>query len=382
MPPRALHALDREGEEPVGGGAAPFLVARRKMHADVAVGERAEDRVGQRMQRDVGIGMAGKLAVVRNLHAAEPDMVAAGVEGVDVIADAGADVGERRLRVALGAGEILRRGHLHVAALALEYRDLAGPPIRPARRRRENPRGLRRRRAGARRAGQGRRTPAASARCAARERSSVAATRLVVVDQLHRVGDGQARNRRAAFRRRRDRAARPAPAEVNGRAASCTSTMSGAVCRERLQPGPHRALTRCRTRHRAAPDEPRGGGGKAGGVVRMDHRQHQIDLRMAARIRAGSPAPSGEPPITLYCLGKSSPARVPRPAATTTAATRIAMSRPGFLRRTKALAPAFSIANGFSQPVMLGILLHRSTCGCGTKWLNSMQMTGRLNSVH
>ena len=47
------------------------------MHADVAVGERAEDRVGERMQRDVGIGMAGELARVRDLHAAEPHMVAA-----------------------------------------------------------------------------------------------------------------------------------------------------------------------------------------------------------------------------------------------------------------------------------------------------------------
>ena len=37
-------------------------IARRKMHADIAVGERAEDRVDQRMQRHVGVGMAGELA--------------------------------------------------------------------------------------------------------------------------------------------------------------------------------------------------------------------------------------------------------------------------------------------------------------------------------
>ena len=56
------HALDREGEEAVGRGAAPLRIARRKMHADVAFGERAEDRVDQRMQRHVGVGMAGDAA--------------------------------------------------------------------------------------------------------------------------------------------------------------------------------------------------------------------------------------------------------------------------------------------------------------------------------
>ena len=52
-----LHALDRKGKETVGGGAAPLLIAGRKMHADVAVSERAEDRVDQRMQGHVGVGM-------------------------------------------------------------------------------------------------------------------------------------------------------------------------------------------------------------------------------------------------------------------------------------------------------------------------------------
>ena len=51
------HALDRVFQELVGGGALPFRVARRKMRADVAVGERAEDGVDQRMQADVAVGM-------------------------------------------------------------------------------------------------------------------------------------------------------------------------------------------------------------------------------------------------------------------------------------------------------------------------------------
>ena len=45
-----VEALDREGEEPVGGGIAPLRIAGREMHADIAIGQRAEDGVGQRMQ--------------------------------------------------------------------------------------------------------------------------------------------------------------------------------------------------------------------------------------------------------------------------------------------------------------------------------------------
>ena len=53
--------------------------------------ERAEDRVGQRVHADVGVGMADEAAVERELHAAERDAVA-GAEGVHVEAVAGADV--------------------------------------------------------------------------------------------------------------------------------------------------------------------------------------------------------------------------------------------------------------------------------------------------
>ena len=53
------------------------------MGADVAVAERAVERVGERVQADVGVGMAGEALVVGNAHAAEPDVVA-GREGVDV----------------------------------------------------------------------------------------------------------------------------------------------------------------------------------------------------------------------------------------------------------------------------------------------------------
>src|SRR5215213_10510042 len=84
-----FHAIDRELQELVGRSSAPLLVARGKMHANVAVGERAEDRIRECMERDVGIRMTGELAFVCDLDAAEPDVVTAAIEGVDVIADAG-----------------------------------------------------------------------------------------------------------------------------------------------------------------------------------------------------------------------------------------------------------------------------------------------------
>ena len=58
-----------------GGGAAPLRVRRREMVADVAGAERAEDRVGQRVEDDVGVAMAREAPVVRDTDAAEPELV-------------------------------------------------------------------------------------------------------------------------------------------------------------------------------------------------------------------------------------------------------------------------------------------------------------------
>ena len=46
------------------------------MHADIAGRDRAEQRVCQRMQPDIGIGMTGEAAVVRDVDAADHDMIA------------------------------------------------------------------------------------------------------------------------------------------------------------------------------------------------------------------------------------------------------------------------------------------------------------------
>ncbi len=70
--------------------------------------QRAEDRIDQRMQHDVGVGMAGDAAVMGDAHAAEPDVIAGG-ELMHVEAEAGAHVAERGELRGLRAREILRR---------------------------------------------------------------------------------------------------------------------------------------------------------------------------------------------------------------------------------------------------------------------------------
>ena len=78
-PPRARTRSTAKARKRSERRAVPLRIARREMHADVAVGERAEDRVGQRMQHHVGIGMAGeRRASCGNAHAAEHDVVAVG----------------------------------------------------------------------------------------------------------------------------------------------------------------------------------------------------------------------------------------------------------------------------------------------------------------
>ena len=78
------------------------------MLADVAFGERAEHRVGQGVQGDVGVGMADETAVVRDRDPAEHDR-GPGAEGMDVVAGADADVAEARAPPRRRAGGRPRR---------------------------------------------------------------------------------------------------------------------------------------------------------------------------------------------------------------------------------------------------------------------------------
>ena len=92
------------------------------MRADVALAERAVDRVGDRMQRHVGVGMARELLVVRDQDAAQPDAFA-GREGVDVETLADPDLGDIRGQPRLGLAQILHRRHFHIIEFAVEDED-------------------------------------------------------------------------------------------------------------------------------------------------------------------------------------------------------------------------------------------------------------------
>ena len=118
-PPRCGDALDGVFQELVGGGALPLRVARREVRADVAVGERAEDGVDQRMQADIAVGMGQKALGVRHAHAADHDMVAL-AEGMHVVARAGPDVAEQAGQPRFLAHEILGSGELHIGNIAFK----------------------------------------------------------------------------------------------------------------------------------------------------------------------------------------------------------------------------------------------------------------------
>ena len=72
-PAARRHALSRVNQEAVRRGALPLRIAGREMVADVAVGDRAKNGVGQGVQARIGVRMADQGLVVRNLDPAQPD---------------------------------------------------------------------------------------------------------------------------------------------------------------------------------------------------------------------------------------------------------------------------------------------------------------------
>ena len=107
-PASRLDQRDRMLDEAGRGGATPLRVAGRKMRTDVAFADRAQHTVGESMEKHVGIAVPGKTAIVRDLDAAQPELLAQG-QGVDVEAEPRA--GRQRL-ARLGAGEIVGQGDL------------------------------------------------------------------------------------------------------------------------------------------------------------------------------------------------------------------------------------------------------------------------------
>ena len=68
-------------------GTAPALVTRWEVHTDIAECQRSEQRVAERVQRDVAIGMRHQPTRVVDAHTAKNNMIAR-PEGVDVVAGA------------------------------------------------------------------------------------------------------------------------------------------------------------------------------------------------------------------------------------------------------------------------------------------------------
>src|SRR5580658_655072 len=83
--------IDRVFQEPVRRSPLPFGIAGRKMRSDIAVGQRAEDGIDQRMQADIAVGMREKASDMRHPHAADHQVIAV-AKGVYVVAGPGSDI--------------------------------------------------------------------------------------------------------------------------------------------------------------------------------------------------------------------------------------------------------------------------------------------------
>jgi hypothetical protein len=98
------------------------------VRADIAVGERAEDGVDQRMEADIAVGMGEEALAVRHAHAADHDVIAA-AKRMHVIAGAGPDIAERCREPRFLADEVFWSGELHVGNIALKGRYRQSHPL-------------------------------------------------------------------------------------------------------------------------------------------------------------------------------------------------------------------------------------------------------------
>src|SRR5215472_12316143 len=80
------------------------------------------------MERNVGVGMAGHAARMRNTYPREHDMIAVG-EGMDIESIASPNVRKCRQACHLGAGKIAVSRHFEVIGLALKNADPLTSPL-------------------------------------------------------------------------------------------------------------------------------------------------------------------------------------------------------------------------------------------------------------
>ena len=128
-PPAACpHPLDRERQEPVGGGAPPLRIGGRKVYANVAVRNRTEQRINKGVKNHIGVRMSRQTPLERNANAAQHHVVAI-AELLHVETEAGANIAELgefrrwpRAKSAVG-------GELHVRYVPLECRNRQSRPF-------------------------------------------------------------------------------------------------------------------------------------------------------------------------------------------------------------------------------------------------------------
>jgi hypothetical protein len=106
----------RVAQEDVALGPLPLRIGGREMPPDIAFGQRTVNGIGQRVQPDIGIGMALQPARVRHRDTAEHDVIAR-PEPVHVETGAGADI-HRSPQYPFCAREIARVGDLYVIRVA------------------------------------------------------------------------------------------------------------------------------------------------------------------------------------------------------------------------------------------------------------------------
>ena len=249
------------------------------MRTDIAVRQRAEDGVDQRMQADVAVGMGEKAAGVRHAHAAEHQMIAV-AEGVHVVAGAGPDVAELGGEAGFLADEIFRRGQFHVCRIAFKGRyrqsrpfgerrivgEIAAAVARGAAMGIENhieAKRLRRLRDSQPRAF-GRRLDIAG-----------------IADLLDRVCDRDRRDRRAGAAGGIDRARNHRRGHEGPRGVVDQNDV-GLFRRQRLEPGMHRSLTRRAAIGGRLVAQPRDSLVEDRGVIGIHHRLHGKHVRMPA----------------------------------------------------------------------------------------------------
>lgn len=120
--------FDRMFQELIGRSTLPLRIARREVRTDVAIGQRAEDGVDNRMQSDVAIGMREEAAIERHTDAAQHQVIAVG-QRMHVVAGAGADIAQHGAEARFLACKVFRGGQLHVRSIAFKGRNRQSCPF-------------------------------------------------------------------------------------------------------------------------------------------------------------------------------------------------------------------------------------------------------------